>query len=45
MKIYRNELFENYNKIHKPLKDTHWKVCKNSNLKQAYEKRQNLRQK
>lgn len=33
MKIYLNELFENYNKIHKPLNDTHWKVSENSNLK------------
>lgn len=33
MKIYLNELFENYYKIDNPLKDTHGKVCENSNLK------------
>lgn len=45
MKIYLNELFENYNKIHKPLKGTHWKVCENSNLECQANERQNLRQK
>lgn len=46
MKIYVNELFENYNKIHKPLKDINWKACENSNLKcKAYRKRQNLKEK